>query len=138
MQNKINKQYEEDIDNEKINYTVMIMQKINEIMFSLRMGKDCSREFQNLLFLLTDGILEPIREELEEIRQRHAVEINKVRRMKEFPESKFQWSGQHKMKYKGILINQMQSDAIYEMLNVIINRLDEMGLLFNRIERARI
>ena len=44
----------------QLNYTNAIMQKVQELQFSLRIGKDCTREFSNLLFLLTDGIKKPI------------------------------------------------------------------------------
>jgi len=122
----------------QLNYTNMIMQKVQELQFSLRIGKDCSNELANLLYILTDGIKEPINPKLEEIRAKHVKEIEKIRKMKNYPVTTFAWSGKHKARYRGVLINREQSDAIREMIPVIINRLDEMGLLLNREKQTQI
>lgn len=124
----------------QVNYTNMIMTKILEIQFSIRFGKDCTREFSNLLFLLTNGIKEPIESKLKQISLIHEENIKNIKNMKseDYPKSLFKWSGRHKEKYRGILINREQSQAILEMTNIIVNRLDEMGLLLNREKKARI
>jgi len=122
----------------QLSYTNMIMQKIQELQFSLRCGRDCTREFSNLLFLLTDGIKIPIEPKLRTISFIHAKRVNEIRNMTNFPEGTFAWSGQHKQRHKGCLINREQSDAILEMIPVIINRLDEMGLLLNREKQTQI
>lgn len=122
----------------QMNYMNMIMQRINEIQFSLRFGKDCTREFSNLLFLLTDGIKKPIEPELKKISLVHEKNVKEIRNLTEFPETTFKWSGRHKEKYKGVLINREQSDAIREMLPVIINQLDSMNLLLSREKQTQI
>ena len=122
----------------QLNYTNAIMQKVQELQFSLRIGKDCANELQNLFYLLTDGIKDPIKPKLEEIRIGHAIKIEQIRKMTNYPETTFSWSGKHKAKYRGVLINREQSDAIREMIPVIINRLDEMGLLLNREKQIQI
>lgn len=122
----------------QLNYCNMIMQKIQEIQFSLRIGKDATNEFSNLLFLLTDGIKAPIEPKLKIISTKYSARIEKIRCMREFPQTTFQWSGKHKQKYMGVLVNREQGDAIREMIPVIINRLDEMGLLLNREKQTQI
>lgn len=120
------------------NYVNALMVKIQEIQFSLRIGKDCTREFSNVLALLTDGIKNPIEPELKKISEKYQVKINDIRRNTKFPQTTFQWSGRHKQKYIGVLINREQSDAIREMIPCIINRLDVMGLLLNREKQTQI
>jgi len=122
----------------QMNYCNMIMQKIQEIQFSLRFGKGCTREFSNLISLLTDGIIDPIKPDLKEISQKYEIRIKEIRIMKDYPMGTFQWSGRHKERHKGILINREQSDAIREMIPVIINRLDVMGLLLYRDKQTQI
>ncbi len=122
----------------QLNYTNAILTKLQELQFSLRMGKDCSSEMSNLLYILTDGIRKPIDSKLEEIRAKHAIKINEIRRMTKYPTSTFVWSGKHKARYRGVLINREQSDALREMIPVIVNRLDEMGLLLNREKQTQI
>ncbi len=122
----------------QLNYCNMIMQKIQEIQFSLRAGQDCTREFSNLLALLTNGIKDPIKPELLKITNEYKIKIENIRKMQDFPETTFPWSGRHKLKYIGVLINREQSDAIRDMIPVIINRLDEMGLLLNREKQIQI
>jgi len=134
-----NQLYSENITfDTQLNYCNLIMTKIQELQFSLRLGKDCTREFSNIIALLTDGIKDPIKPKLIEISEKYQLKINKIRIMKDFPQTTFQWSGRHKQKYIGVLINREQSDAIREMIPVIINRLDEMGLLLNREKQTQI
>jgi hypothetical protein len=121
----------------QMNYCNAIMQKIQELQFSLRIGADCTREFSNILALLTDGIKNPIEPKIAEIANRHQENIKNIMNMKNFPET-FAWSVPHKNKYKSVLINREQSDAIREMIPVIVNRLDEMGLLLNRENKTQI
>jgi hypothetical protein len=131
--------YSPDIKFEtQLNYTNAIMTKIQELQFSLRMGKDCTREFSNIIALLTDGIKEPIKPKLKEIAERYESRIKEIRNIKDFPETTFQWSGRHKIRYIGVLVKREQSDAILEMIPVIINRLDEMNLLLNREKKTQI
>ena len=122
----------------QLNYTNMIMQKIQEIQFSLRRGMDCTREFSNLMALLTDGIKTPMEPQIKEISNRYQTKIDKIRNMKNFPTTTFAWSGKHKLKYMGVLIRREQSNAITEMLPIVINRLDAMGLLLNREKQTQI
>ena len=122
----------------QLNYTNAIMQKVQELQFSLRIGKDCTREFSNLLFLLTDGIKKPIEPKLKEISEKYAKRINEARVMTNFPETTFKWSGRHKHRYIAVIINREQSDAIREMIPVIVNQLDSMGLLLGRDKQTEI
>ena len=131
--------YGEDVKfDTQMNYLNAILQKISEIQFSIRMGKDCSNEFSNLLFLLTSGIKDPIKEKLRIISVKYAARIEKIRKMQNYPSSSFQWSSDHKKRYRGILINREQSAAILEMLSTIVERLDEMGLLLHREQQTQI
>ncbi len=122
----------------QVNYCNAIMTKIHELQFSLRFGRDCTREFANLLFLLTDGIKNPIEPELKKISLIHDKRVKEIRNMTDFPETTFKWSFRHKQRYLGVLINREQSDAIREMLPVIINQLDRMGLLLHRDKQTQI
>jgi|SRR3989304_633542 len=122
----------------QLNYCNAIMTKVQELQFSLRLGKDCTREFSNLIFLLTDGIKTPIEPKMKEISEKYSKRIDEIRRMTNFPETSYKWSGRHKQWYMANLINREQSDAIREMIPVIINRLDEMGLLLNREKQTQI
>lgn len=122
----------------QLNYTNMIMQKVQELQFSLRIGKDCANEIANLLYILTDGIKDPIKPKLEEICLRHSLKIEGIRKMTNYPVTTFPWSGKHKARYRGVLINREQSDAIREMIPIIINQLDSMGLLLNREKQIQI
>lgn len=122
----------------QMNYCNAILQKIQELQFSLRRGMDCTREFSNILALLTDGIKQPIEPELKKISKKYQLRIDDIRKNTIFPTTTFQWSGRHKQKYIGILINREQSDAIREMIPVVINRLDAMGLLLNREKQTQI
>lgn len=134
-----NELYSSDtIFNTQLNYTNSIMTKISELQFSLRFGRDCTREFSNLLFLLTDGIKNPIEPELKKISLIHEKNVKEIRNMTKFPETTFKWSFRHKQRYLGVLINREQSDAILEMLIVIINQLDKMGLLLHRDRQTQI
>jgi hypothetical protein len=121
----------------QMNYCNAIMQKIQELQFSLRLGADCTREFSNILALLTDGIKKPIESKMSEIATRHQENIKNIMNMEKFPET-FAWSELHKQKYRSVLINKEQSDAIREMIPVVVNRLDEMGLLLNRQNQTQI
>src|SRR3972149_3163118 len=122
----------------QLNYCNAIMSKISELQFSLRMGTDCTREFSNLLFLLTDGIKKPIEPKLKEISEKYAKRINEARVMTNFPETTFKWSGRHKHRYIAVIINREQSSAILEMIPVIVNQLDSMGLLLGRDKQTEI
>lgn len=122
----------------QLSYTNMLMQRINEIQFSMRFGKDCTREFFNIMDLLTDGIKKPIEPEILKISAKYAERANEIRKMTNFPQSTFQWSGRHKERYRGILLKNVQTEAMHEMLNVLINQLDKMGLLIHRERQAQI
>jgi len=122
----------------QVNYTNMLMQRINEIQFSMRFGKDCTREFFNIMDLLTDGIKKPIEPEIKRISARYAERADEIRRMTNFPETTFAWSGRHKERYRGILLKNVQTEAMHEMINVLINQLDKMGLLIRREKQAQI
>lgn len=122
----------------QLNYTNLIMQRINEIQFSMRFGKDCTREFFNIMDLLTDGIKNPIEPEIKRISLKYAERANEIRKMTDFPQSTFQWSGRHKERYRGILLKNVQTEAMHEMINVLINQLDKMGLLIRRDKQAQI
>lgn len=122
----------------QLNYCNSIMVKVSEIQFSLRHGLDCTREFSNLMALLTDGIKDPIKPKLKEISERHEANVKILRAKTDFPESNYKWSNRHKEKVRGIMINREQSDAIREMLSVVINQLDVMGLLLNREKQTQI
>ncbi len=120
------------------NHMNQIVTKISEIQFSLRMRKDCTREYANLLFLLSEGILNPIKKQLADIALRHELKIQEIQKLNKYPETTFAWSGKHKQRYKSILINREQSEAIQESLPVIINQLDRMGLLLHRDKKTQI
>ncbi len=122
----------------QIAYTNLLMQRINEIQFSMRFGKDCTREFFNIMDLLTDGIKKPIESEIKNISARYTERANVIRKMTDFPESTFAWSGRHKERYRGILLKNVQTEAMHEMLNTLINQLDKMGLLIHREKKAQI
>lgn len=122
----------------QISYTNMLMQRINEIQFSMRFGKDCTREFFNIMDLLTDGIKKPIEIEIKRISLKYAERSDEIRKMIVFPETTFAWSGRHKERYRGILLKNIQTEAMHEMLNTLINQLDKMGLLIRREKQAQI
>jgi hypothetical protein len=134
-----NQLYGNDIRFEtQLNYCNSLMQKISEIQFSLRRGMDCTREFSNLMSLLTNGIKEPILPELKRISEKYDARVQILRNKTDFPETSYRWSGRHKEKVRGVMINREQSDAIREMLPVIINQLDKMNLLLNRENKTQI
>lgn len=134
-----NRLYGEDIRfDTQANYMNSIMTKISELQFSLRMGKDCTREFSNLTYLLTDGIRKPIESELKKISEKHENNIKNINNITTYPETTFKWSSRHKLKYKGVLVKREQSEAMLEMLTVIVNQLDKMGLLLNREKQTQI
>lgn len=122
----------------QLSYTNMLMQRISEIQFSMRFGKDCTREFFNIMDLLTDGIKKPIESEITKITMKYRDKANDIRKMTVFPETTFAWSGRHKERYRGILLKNVQTEAMHEMLNVLINQLDKMGLLLRRDKQAQI
>lgn len=122
----------------QVNYTNMLMQRINEIQFSMRFGKDCTREFFNIMDLLTDGIKNPIEKEITMISLRYKDRADEIRSMTKFPETTFKWSGRHKERYRGILLKEVQTEAMHEMLNILINQLDKMGLLLHRDKQTQI
>jgi L-serine deaminase len=122
----------------QVSYTNMLMQRINEIQFSMRFGKDCTREFFNIMDLLTDGIKKPIEKDIKQISSRYEERANEIRNMTTFPESTFKWSGRHKERYRGILLKNIQTEAMHEMISVLINQLDKMGLLLHRNKQAQI
>lgn len=122
----------------QLNYCNLVMNKIQELQFSLRRGMNCTREFSNILALLTDGIKQPIEPELKKISEKYQLRIDDIQKNPNFPTTTFQWSGRHKQKYIRVLINIEQSDAIREMIPIIINRLDTMGLLLNREKQTQI
>ncbi|MDP3066564.1 MAG: hypothetical protein Q8N08_07485 [Methanobacteriaceae archaeon] len=132
-------QYTSDIKFvQQMNYTNMLMQRIGELQFSLRIGKDCSNEFFNIMNILTDGIKKPIESKINEITQEYTLKVKEIMEMNTFPEEKFQWSKRHRQKYISTIVNKIQTEAIHKMLNILINQLDEMGLLINREKQTQI
>ena len=121
----------------QLNYTNSLMVRISEIQFSLRRGMDCTREFSNLMALLTDGIKDPIKPKLKEISEKYEARVQMLRAKSDFPES-YKWSVRHREKVRGVMISREQSAAILEMLNTIVNQLDSMGLLLNREKQTQI
>jgi len=104
----------------------------------MRFGKDCTREFFNIMDLLTDGIKNPIEKEITMISLRYKDRADEIRSMTKFPETTFKWSGRHKERYRGILLKEVQTEAMHEMLNILINQLDKMGLLLHRDKQTQI
>ena len=79
-----------------------------------------------------------MKEKFRIITVKYSARIEKIKKTKEFPETTFKWSGQHKQKYLGVLINREQSNCIREMITCIVNRLDAMGLLLHREKQTQI
>jgi len=122
----------------KVQYGTGIQSRISKIHNSIENGKNATNEFNNLLSYLTDEIKDPIKKELAEISAKYAKEENFVRNIKEFPETSYAWSAKHKIRYIGNILRRIQTDAIEDLVECIMNRLNEMGLLGEKERKTQI
>jgi hypothetical protein len=122
----------------KIQYGTGIQSRIAKVHNAIENGKDSSSEFRNLLAYLHSEILNPIKPELSNISKKYAERVQNINKMTVFPETTYKWSGRHKTQYISALINREQNYAINEMLPILINRLENMGLLGEKTRQTRI
>lgn len=113
----------------KLQYGTGIQSRIQKIHNAMENYKSATSEFDNLITYLTDEIKDPIKPELLKISDIHKSEIHNIQNITVYPKSKHVWSDRHKTEHRLRLIFIEETDAINEMLPIIMNRLNKMGYL---------
>jgi hypothetical protein len=111
-----------------LNYPSLLMRRINDIHMAMMQGRDGSLELSNLLSSLSKEIYEPLKPKILEIVEALEKQIEEVKKLPLLST----WSNRHWENTTEAAAATYNREAMLKIISLIIDRLDELGLLIQR------
>lgn len=116
---------------ETIEYERLLLMRINDVDNAIKFGSDGLKELGSLWSKLKKDIRDPIQEDIKKILVEAEDELNKIIK-RVYDQESPGMSYSHKREIINVAAHPINIEVAHKIMQIIIDRLDEMGLLIQR------